>query len=357
MESELQAGAVLRTPLDSPAAWRGARMASRPGDWQVRLDDQDIAELAALADRLADPSDNSRPLHGIPADELRLPRLAAKAAAWRAHLEDGPGVLLVRGMPVAGVPQDRVALMYWALSSAIGLPTPQDKRELYLAHVREDGAPRPDRFAYQTNVELPFHTDWCDIVSLLCVTTSRAGGASRVASSVTLYNELLGRRPDLVEALYEPFWMNNRDEKDGDRVPYYAASHVSWLDGKLSFRRRPSWRRRAAASGRRDYLQQTDGNTPPEPSEAQLAALELMDTIAAEPGVALSMDLAPGDIQYVNNHTVLHARDGFENGTTPDQQRHLMRMWLTVPDGRRLTAAYARGIARRLEPPRQPAHV
>ncbi|MFF7749142.1 TauD/TfdA family dioxygenase [Streptomyces sp. NPDC007971] len=352
MKSDLTAGAVLRAPLDSPAAWRGDRMATRPGDWQVRLTDQDLDELTALAARLAR---GSRPLHHIPVEELRLPRLAVKAVGWRRHLEGGPGVLLVRGMPVAGQSQERLELMYWALSSAIGVPTPQDKRELYLAHVREDGPARPDRFAYQTNVELPFHTDWCDIVSLLCVGRSRSGGASRVASSVAVYNELLRRRPDLVDGLYEPFWMNNKDEADGDRVPYYAASHISWLDGRLSFRRRPSWRRRAAANGQPAYLQPSGDEAPPEPSAQQQDALELMDAIAGEPGIALSMDLVPGDVQYVNNHTVLHARDGFENGTGPDEQRHLMRMWLTVPDGRRLSDTYARGIARQYALPQPPA--
>ncbi|MFF4804439.1 TauD/TfdA family dioxygenase [Streptomyces sp. NPDC001351] len=326
-------------PLNGPEVWRGAELAAVPEEWLVELDEQDLDELEQLPDV-------DGPLHLADPAAFRLPRIADKARRWRQVLENGPGVLLVRGLPVAHVPTRRSAVLYWALGLAVGTPTPQDKRELYLADVREDGAPGPDRFAYQTSVELPFHTDWCDVVSLLCLARSRSGGTSRIASSALVFNEILRRRPDLVVALAEPLWMNNRDEADGDVRPYYAASHVSWVDGKLSFRRRPSWRKRAASSGRPQYLQQSAVDGPPPPSPAQTEVLALADRIANEDGVALTMDFRVGDAQFINNHAVLHARDAFVNGETSDEQRHLLRLWLTLPEGRALAPGYAVGIAR-----------
>jgi hypothetical protein len=330
--------------LDGPAVWRGADLTAAPAEWLVELDRHDLAELERLPDV-------EGPLHLVDPAALRLPRIEDKARLWRRTLEDGPGVLLVRGLPVAHLPTRRSAVLYWALGLAVGIPTPQDKRELYLADVREDGAPGPDRFAYQTSVELPFHTDWCDVVSLLCLARSRSGGTSRIASSALVFNEILRRRPDLVGALAEPLWMNNRDEADGDVLPYYPASHVSWADGKLSFRRRPSWRRRAASAGRPEYLQEPTTDGPPPPSPTQSEVMELVDRIAAEDGVALTMDFRVGDAQFINNHAVLHARDAFVNGTAPGEQRHLLRLWLTLPEGRALAPGYAAGIARQYHLP------
>ncbi|WP_380282927.1 TauD/TfdA family dioxygenase [Kitasatospora purpeofusca] len=334
---------MLRTPLDGPASWRGEELRTRRRTWVEELTREESGELVALARTVVEEADT---FHRLDPRRFHAPALAARARRRRSALESGTGVLLLRGVPVAGHTPQQIAVMYWALGLTVGIPTPQDKRELYLAHVREQGRPGPDRFAYQTNVELPFHTDWCDVVSLLCVAPSPHGGTSRIASSVTVYNELLRRRPDLAEALYEPMWMNNKDEADGAKLPHYAASHISWLDGKLSFRRRPSWRRRAATDGRPEYLQPTAADGPPPPSAAQTRALELVDEIAREDGVALAMDLEAGDAQFINNHVILHARDAFQDGGEPHRKRHLMRLWLTVPGGRRLQQEYARGIAR-----------
>jgi alpha-ketoglutarate-dependent taurine dioxygenase len=42
------------------------------------------------------------------------------------------------------------------------------------------------------------------------------------------------------------------------------------------------------------------------------------------------MDLAPGDIQWLSNHTVLHARTGYEDHPEPERKRHLLRLWLSI---------------------------
>ena len=43
-----------------------------------------------------------------------------------------------------------------------------------------------------------------------------------------------------------------------------------------------------------------------------------------------------GDIQFVNNHTVVHAREAFEDYQEWDKRRHLLRLWLSSPLGRAL---------------------
>ena len=44
----------------------------------------------------------------------------------------------------------------------------------------------------------------------------------------------------------------------------------------------------------------------------------------------------PGDVQFVHNHTVLHARAAFEDHDEPERRRHLLRLWLSARQGRPL---------------------
>jgi hypothetical protein len=42
------------------------------------------------------------------------------------------------------------------------------------------------------------------------------------------------------------------------------------------------------------------------------------------------MDLAPGDIQWLSNHTIVHARTAYDDHPEPERKRHLLRLWLSV---------------------------
>ena len=52
--------------------------------------------------------------------------------------------------------------------------------------------------------------------------------------------------------------------------------------------------------------------------------------IAASPELYFDMDLAPGDIQWLSNHTILHARTGYGDYPEPERKRHLLRLWLSL---------------------------
>jgi hypothetical protein len=55
----------------------------------------------------------------------------------------------------------------------------------------------------------------------------------------------------------------------------------------------------------------------------------------------LSMMFEPGDIQFVNNHICVHGRTAFEDFTDESRKRHLLRLWLSVPNSRPLDPAMA----------------
>jgi hypothetical protein len=65
-------------------------------------------------------------------------------------------------------------------------------------------------------------------------------------------------------------------------------------------------------------------------SAAETAALDAFDAIAHDPEFVLPMDLEPGDMQLVNNFTVLHSRTAFFNDPASERRRHLVRLWLDV---------------------------
>jgi alpha-ketoglutarate-dependent taurine dioxygenase len=42
------------------------------------------------------------------------------------------------------------------------------------------------------------------------------------------------------------------------------------------------------------------------------------------------MDFEPGDIQFLNNGRILHAREAYDDWEDPDKRRHLLRLWLAA---------------------------
>lgn len=206
--------AVRKAPIGGPSAWRGAELRGRD-DWQIRLDEAQIAELdraraAVRARRLT--------LAAIGRDEFALPTLGPVIETWSRELDRGRGFLLLRGLPVERWGDDDAALVFWGLGQHLGEPGAQNPMGDLLGHVTDLGedAAKPLVRLYRTAAHIDWHCDLADVVGLLCLRTAKRGGASRIVSSVAVYDELVRRRPDLVDRLYEPFALDSRDEQ-GER--------------------------------------------------------------------------------------------------------------------------------------------
>ena len=110
----------------------------------------------------------------------------------------------------------------------------------------------PEVRLYRTRERQDFHTDGADIIGLLCLHSARSGGESKLASSYAVYNEILRRRPDLLEVLYEPMWWDrNGEESPGEPTRFRAADsprrgrHPAVLLHRLVHPRRATPPRRA----------------------------------------------------------------------------------------------------------------
>ena len=58
------------------------------------------------------------------------------------------------------------------------------------------------------------------------------------------------------------------------------------------------------------------------------------------------MTFMPGDIQFLHNHTILHARSAYEDWLEQERKRHLLRLWLAPPGARRVAPGVRRMLRR-----------
>ena len=65
-------------------------------------------------------------------------------------------------------------------------------------------------------------------------------------------------------------------------------------------------------------------------------ALDMLTELAGDPDLRLDMNFMPGDIQFLHNHTILHARSAYEDWPEAQRKRQLLRLWLSPPGARPL---------------------
>jgi hypothetical protein len=304
-------------PIDTPAAWKGADMRGR-SDWIVELTPAEVEELRQGQQFAAA---GGRTLAEMTAADFPLPTLGARIAGWRDEIRHGRGFVLIRGVPVQEWSEHESETFFWCLGHHFGIPGAQNPQGDLLGHVRDQRTNADVRY-YRTNKELAVHTDTADFVGLLCLQKAKAGGLSRIASSVAVFNELLRTRPDLVPRLFEPLWFDTKGEGG---VRAFPIPPCRYSRGEL----RTFWQS--------DYYRTVSRfDHVPRPTATEQELLDRYDGIANSPDFHLDMDLAPGDIQLISNHTVLHARTGFEDWPEPERRRHLLRLWISIPEARPL---------------------
>jgi len=167
------------------------------------------------------------------------------------------------------------------------------------------------------------------VVGLLCLRAAKSGGASRIVSSVSVHDVLLAERPDLAPRLYQPFAVDVRNEDASGALRHVPVPPCRYADARLRTFYHSDYFRSAVRH--RDV---------PDFSASERELLDLYEEIANRPELHLDMDLAAGDVQWLSNHTILHARTAYEDPPEPARRRHLLRLWLSLedrpgPDGRR----------------------
>lgn len=78
----------------------------------------------------------------------------------------------------------------------------------------------------------------------------------------------------------------------------------------------------------------------PRLTEADHSALDIIQDLAETDEFRFDMVLERGDMQFVNNHVLIHSRTHFEDFDEPERKCHPLRLWLSIPDGRPLSEAF-----------------
>jgi hypothetical protein len=304
-------------PVAGPAAWLGSELAENR-DWVFEFNAAQVAELEAACEQV--PAERAAPGRMTRAD-FPLPGLSEAVQQWRDEITNGRGFVLLRGLPVERWGEARSSLAYWGLGLHLGFPGEQNPQGDLLGHVFDTGeeASNPNIRRYRTSGDIAYHCDLADVVCLLCLDVGAWGGASRIASSVAVYDELLRQRPDLAPRLFEPFLLDSRDEAKEGRAPYVPIPPCRFAGGRLR------------TFYHSDYFRSVVRHPEVSPfSAAELELLDLYEQIASSERFRLDMQFEPGDVQLVSNHSVLHARAAYRDDAAGGRRRHLLRLWLSL---------------------------
>ena len=327
--------------IEGPEAWHGDALA---GDerWRFELEASDIAEIDAA---LAVVQSRNIAWAEMTRADFPLGGLVAKLDLVAEELENGSGLANLARLPVERYDDEALSHIWFGLGLHLGTPLYQDYRGLLMRditderqdtdavlgqrfHARDGSVFHSSKARTASSGPLRFHTDRADVVGLLCIHQAAAGGISELASSVTVHNEILERRPDLAELLYGVIYRSKlgEEKRGGDEI--YALPVFGVRDGKFT------------SHYSRTYVEAAQEiEEVPRLSQAQWEALDLLAEVAEE--ISMEMVLEPGDMQFINNHVVYHARTAYEDPAADGERRRLRRIWLAMPNSRALPQDHA----------------
>ncbi len=323
-----------RTPLTGPSVWQGKHIKDSRR-WIRDLPVNAVAELDTALETVGD-----RPWREITRADFPLPTLGPLFDDIANELENGCGIMKLRGFPVDRYGEDDLRRLYFGFGCHLGTPVFQNRSGELMRAIRDEGAHVGRTYGQVqdekkgttflssyartlTNGGLRFHTDRTDVVGLLCVRQARKGGVSTLASTPAIHNAILARRPDLLEVLFQDFWRSRFGEEGTTKETAYPLPIFGLRDGKFTSHYSLTFIEAA---------QMAPG--VPKLTAVQKEAIDVLMQTAQE--LCFEMTLEPGDLQLINSHVTYHGRTPFEDDAASGHDRLLLRLWLSMPNNRAL---------------------
>jgi Taurine catabolism dioxygenase TauD, TfdA family len=317
--------------VENAACWLAADLEAI-SDWRHAFTAAEIHEI----DRALGQAAATHGIDGLArwtADDFPLPTVTAVLQEVRHQLVDGFGVMVLDGFPVARYSTEQLRAIWWGLGLHLGTALPQSSRGDLIGDVRDLGTGITGKAGrgYTSNVELGYHSDAADVSGLFFLRQGASGGTSGLASSVAVHNEILRRRPDLMELLYQPMPVSWQSNEPPGTQPWYDMPVYGRVGHDV-----------ACAYVSTNVLLAHQNTGAPALTEAQIEAVRYVGQVAREPGFGLLRHFEAGTMLFCNNQTVFHLRTSFTDlSDNPDQRRHLLRIFLCLPNGRELPATFA----------------
>jgi Taurine catabolism dioxygenase TauD, TfdA family len=325
--------------LQGTCVWKGAEIAQNHR-WLKQIPAIVLDQLDAALEKVKELEWRDVTRHNFV-----LPDAAAFFDEVREELENGSGMVKVCGLDVSRYSQEQLRRVWWGIGCHLGTPMYQNRRGEVMRDIRDEGMGVGAKLYGATidasgkaflssgartlsSGQLRFHTDRCDVVGLLCVRQASEGGVSKLASSATVYNEMLRRRPDWHALLCKPIPRSRFGEEAGGEHVAYDLPVFGVRDGKLTSHFSLTYIENAQMLPSVRRL-----------SDAEHEAIQMLMDVAEE--VCFEMRFAPGDMQLLNNHVIYHGRTAFKDNASTGEERLLMRLWLSVPNSRALPEDHA----------------
>ncbi|KAJ5937919.1 hypothetical protein N7454_004261 [Penicillium verhagenii] len=315
--------------LISPLVWEGKDVEKR-SDWIYNLTD---AQLDEIDTALKSFKALEKPLGHISESTFPLPNLRPVLRDLSSELHKGRGFFVLRGLRIDSYSREDNVIIYTGVSSHVGSirGRQQDTRlqngtSPMISHIKDiTSITEKGKIGAPSNTadKQVFHTDAGDIISLLCLSPAAEAGESYLSSSGNVYNILAKERPDLIHTLSQDWpvdGFNNPERPYTLRPLLYHQPATDTAPERVLIQ----YARRYFTG----FLSQPRSADIPPITEAQAEALDALHFLAEKHRAAL--DFQKGDVQYVNNLSIFHARNGFKDG--PGKERHLLRLWLRDPE-------------------------
>ena len=180
-----------------------------------------------------------------------------------------------------------------------------------------------------TNKKLSFHTDRCDVIAFLCLQPAKSGGENQIVESEKIQQIIKKERPDLHSTLCQNFPYKTHTIDSANTLPFCEQPIFSWSNDFF------------ACSYLRVLIDRADQSPDcPSLSKIQKEALYFLDSVCERKELQTCFTMKRGEILFLNNWTTLHRRTAFEDFEDPLKKRHLLRIWLSMPNSRQIDQAF-----------------
>jgi len=305
------------TKLDGPMTWTGTDYSLKPVSYINIITEDNIQDLKHAISHF---KELGLPRGMISPETFPLARdFSTKLRGINDEVNNGRGFAVLRGLRPSDYSEEDVIILYAGITSHVA-----SHRAGFMDHIRyerEDEKKGENLRPTELPVAMDFHTDADagNILSMFTLSMSQSGGNQHLSSFWRVYNTMMERNPEAIEILAQEWHWEKPNRADSARTNNIMHRPiVGHVEGKAQINFGSSF-----VAGHPKYPRSA---AAPPLKEKQRSALDLLLAVAKEHSFQLSQQA--GDILFVNNLSIMHARDSFIDDADSDTQRHVLRLWL-----------------------------
>ena len=308
---------LLIDEIKDDSAWN--RDSLSPEDWLIPLPKACMAEFDEVVRCL---QKHPRPIQSLTPATFSLTACAEVMSKVRVNLQHRVGFAVLDRVPVDRYSLTENKAIYRLLAMMLGQVVSQKWDGTTLYDVKDSGQALGHGVRRSvTNLGQDFHTDggWLqmppEVIGLFCLQPAQEGGLSRCASLMTAHNEMRRRHINLLSRLYRPFFWDRQAEHGADEARF-SWHPVYQYDGHT-----------LTARYYEDYIFNGYNLAGESLDQKGVEALETMRSLIDAPENWVEFRLEKGQIEFVNNEQLVHARTAFIDTAPPHLHRHMVRLW------------------------------